>query len=264
MVDSIPVELYFSPSDQSTDKINTAILTADASVYFCILAYTRQDVCDTMKTRWDSGISVKGVFDRADWLGEYSKSRDMTGDPSSFNPWSPPAPVYSDSVTAPWGPKMLHHKYMLIDGDHDSTAIVITGSQNWSNNGEQRNDENILIIQSADIANQYLQEFAERYREAGGEYLALAEKRDCRPNTEDIRLSTQPNPFATVTRLEAIGTSENTKTNLTIYDASGRLVKSVELETNNYQLGAGLKAGVYFLRLKAEEYSTIKKIIKIR
>lgn len=118
-----------------------------------------------MKTKWDSGIFVKGVFDRANWLGQYSKSRDMTGDTTSNNQWNPAAPVYSDSVEALWGPKRLHHKYMIIDSDYDSSAVVITGSQNWSNNGELYNDENTLIIHSHDIANQYLQEFVERYRE---------------------------------------------------------------------------------------------------
>lgn len=66
--------------------------------------------------------------------------------------------------------KFLHHKYMLIDADCYSEPIVITGSQNWSYNGELYNDENTLIIHSQDIANQYLQEFVERYREAGGNF----------------------------------------------------------------------------------------------
>jgi phosphatidylserine/phosphatidylglycerophosphate/cardiolipin synthase-like enzyme len=276
-IDSIPIELYFSPSDQSTEKINNAILTADASIYFCILAYTRQDVCDTMKTRWDSGVSVKGVFDRGDWLGQYSKSRDMTGDPTSDNPWSPPAPVYSDSVNSPWGPKMLHHKYMIIDSDFDSTAIVITGSQNWSNNGELRNDENILIIHSAGIANQYLQEFAERYREAGGQYVAIAESEDSiqKPDVR-FQLHAFPNPFSERIAISLDGVSEYRGTGVSeiqIIDITGRVVRNLPCPVPHApgamqitwdgkdRAGKAAPPGIYFLKVGGKP---VGKMVKVR
>ena len=277
MVDSIPVELYFSPSDQSTEKINNAILTADSSVYFCILAYTRQDVCDTMKNRWDIEKSIKGVFNRGDWLGEYSKSRDMTGDPTSDNPWSPPAPVYSDSVDSPWGPKMLHHKYMIIDPDHDSTAIVITGSQNWSNNGELRNDENILIIHSTDIANQYLQEFVERYREAGGQYVCVNDSENRNQMSDvTIQLRTYPNPFGERIEISLVCESEHRgigEWEITIFNISGREVRKFILYPSSFILptavewdgrnarGEKLPPGVYFLRVGE---TPVGKVVKVQ
>jgi phosphatidylserine/phosphatidylglycerophosphate/cardiolipin synthase-like enzyme len=281
LIDSIPVELYFSPSDNSTEKITNTISTADSSIYFCILAYTRQDVCDSMKSRWDIGSSVKGVFDRADWLGFYSKSRDITGDPSSNNPWSPPAPVYSDSVNSSWGPKMLHHKYMLIDADFNSEPAVITGSQNWSNNGELYNDENILIIHSQVLANQYLQEFVERYREAGGVYVGCQESED-RSQRSENRLSVYPNPFTSTTTITLHSVSENRcigVSELQIFDISGRKVREISLLPFSFLLGAKatwdgrdnngevVPAGVYFVRLFTLNSTRIRlpsiKILKI-
>ncbi len=252
LIDSIPIELYFSPSDHTTEKICNAILTADSSIYFCILSFTRQDVCDSMKTGWDADISVKGAFDRAEWLTEYSKSRDMTGDTSSANPWSPPAPVFSDSVESPWGPKQLHHKYMIIDSDYDSTAIVITGSQNWSNNGELYNDENTLIIHSSNIANQYLQEFVERYREAGGEYAGCSENKKVVCSN---KIKVFPNPFTKFVKIE--GCLE-----VKVYDISGRFVAEVKSEWNGKNSeGKEVKAGIYFL--KVQGYN-VEKVIKLR
>jgi len=52
---------------------------------------------------------------------------------------------------------------MIVDHDTASDPFVITGSMNWSANGEDTNDENTLIIHDADIANQFYQEFAARY-----------------------------------------------------------------------------------------------------
>jgi hypothetical protein len=44
----------------------------------------------------------------------------------------------------------MHHKVILIDND-----TVITGSYNFSNNAEKANDENILIIRSVPLANEF-------------------------------------------------------------------------------------------------------------
>jgi phosphatidylserine/phosphatidylglycerophosphate/cardiolipin synthase-like enzyme len=48
----------------------------------------------------------------------------------------------------------MHHKVFIIDGN-----TVITGSANPTKNGLTRNDENILVIRSGKIAQQYLAEF---------------------------------------------------------------------------------------------------------
>jgi hypothetical protein len=73
-----------------------------------------------------------------------------------------------------------------------------------------------------------------------------------------------PNPFTTLTRIQLLGRRKNKKSNLTIYDASGRLVKSIKLTGSTYQLGTDLVPGVYFLKLRAGEYTETKKLIKIR
>lgn len=165
IIDGIPVELYFSPSDNALSHIIDEVGTADFEMDFCVFCFTRQDLSDAMKARYDQGVQVQGVFDAGDWLGQYSESRDMTGD--GENPWNPPALVYPDSVSG-----YLHHKYMVIDPWEiwDGNPVVVTGSMNWSTRGNFTNDENTLIIHDPQIANLYLQEFVARYEEAGGTY----------------------------------------------------------------------------------------------
>ncbi len=169
VIGGIPVDLYFSPSDSATMHLRVDVVgSADQEIDFCIFSFTRQDVSDSMKSRYDNGVLVQGVFDSADWLGPYSESRDMTGD--GENPWDPPAPVYPDQVSG-----MLHHKYMIVDPWEiwDGDPIVETGSMNWSTRGGYKNDENILIIHNKGVANLYLQEFVARYEEAGGTYSGI-------------------------------------------------------------------------------------------
>ncbi len=48
----------------------------------------------------------------------------------------------------------MHHKVVIIDEE-----IVITGSYNFSRSAEERNDENIIIIYNAEIAQEFIKEF---------------------------------------------------------------------------------------------------------
>jgi len=48
----------------------------------------------------------------------------------------------------------MHHKYAVID-----RKTVITGSFNWTGNGEYPNKENVLILESPTLAARYLQNF---------------------------------------------------------------------------------------------------------
>jgi len=48
----------------------------------------------------------------------------------------------------------MHDKFCVIDNQ-----IVITGSYNWSNNAEFKNDENVTIENDPDQATRYSEEF---------------------------------------------------------------------------------------------------------
>ncbi|MEM2988730.1 MAG: phospholipase D-like domain-containing protein, partial [Candidatus Bathyarchaeia archaeon] len=51
-------------------------------------------------------------------------------------------------------PALMHNKVAIIDG-----SIVITGSFNWTASAEARNNENMIVIRSAQIAALYEEEF---------------------------------------------------------------------------------------------------------
>jgi len=170
-VDGHQIGVFMSPSDGIDTAIEDAIATADHEIAFCVLAFTHTDIMLAMKAKWDDNLHypdfvVEGVFDAQNSASQYSQWWNMSGQTGSYL-WSPPADVWVDSMQ-PAG-ALLHHKYMVIDGnDPDSDPIVITGSANWSNNAVENNDENIVVIHDAEIANQYLQEFYARKSQAVG------------------------------------------------------------------------------------------------
>jgi phosphatidylserine/phosphatidylglycerophosphate/cardiolipin synthase-like enzyme len=175
------VEVYFSSGDDAVGRMTELVKTeADESAYFTIFAWSDQALVDELKNKWEgsyadnqgtlTGFDVKGLFDASFWNQWWSASIEMTGrtasQTSENNPnirWANPAPVYQANES-----RKLHAKTMLIDADTSSDPTVIVGSTNWSENGNNVNDENMLIIHDAAVTNQFVQEFNARYVNAGG------------------------------------------------------------------------------------------------
>ncbi len=174
------IEVYFSPGDHAVARMVDLIKTeADFKTYFTIFAWSDQALVDELKNKWEgsytdmqgtlTGFDVKGVFDSSFWNQYWSASIEMTSRTvtgSTNNPntrWANAAPVYKDAES-----RKLHSKTMIVDADTNSDPTVIVGSTNWSTNGEDINDENLLIIHDQAITNQFLQEFNARYTAAGG------------------------------------------------------------------------------------------------
>lgn len=56
-------------------------------------------------------------------------------------------------------PDLMHHKYVVRDG-----AAVLTGSSNWTNDSWTREENVILTIDSADLAEAYLRDFEDLWQ----------------------------------------------------------------------------------------------------
>lgn len=171
------VEVYFSPNEGGLARVIDAVTNdADLSAHFCIYAFSDQDLTDALKLKWEgstsestgslTGFKLQGVFESGYWNQYWSASMDMTkrdGSPDQSTKWNNKPPVFFDGED-----KLLHHKYLILDVNSASDPMVVTGSMNWSANGDDTNDENTLIIHDAAIANQFYQEFAARYYMAFG------------------------------------------------------------------------------------------------
>ncbi|HLB47017.1 MAG TPA: phospholipase D-like domain-containing protein, partial [Anaerolineales bacterium] len=140
-VNGIVVENYFSPDDGVADHILSAINGATQSIAFAAFTFTRSDFTEAMLERAQAGVSVEGV---------YETRQVNSGSDQSYGVLFPAGlPVLLDG-----NPYTMHHKFIVID-----SQIVITGSYNFTKAAEQKNDENVLIIHDAGIAQKYLSEF---------------------------------------------------------------------------------------------------------
>lgn len=144
------------------------LMEADHDIKICAFSFsTGIHVDDAIRDKFESSsISVQAVFEPSLANQPWSLFRAMTGHPTSKMPWKKRPEVFLAKED-----RHLHHKYILIDAenpDTNDTPVVISGSLNFSQNANDENDENFLIIRDKRIANQYLQEFRARFRRAAG------------------------------------------------------------------------------------------------
>ena len=140
-VSGVQIHTYFSPDDGVQDALLNVISNADDSIIFMAYSFTSDKLAKALIDRAEHGIMVAGVMDaeqiKSNTGGEYDTLREA-----------------GILVTQDGIPGQMHHKVIIID-----EKIVVTGSYNFSGNAEKRNDENVLILYSPDLARQYLQEY---------------------------------------------------------------------------------------------------------
>ncbi|HUW60306.1 MAG TPA: phospholipase D-like domain-containing protein [Candidatus Bathyarchaeia archaeon] len=139
-VEGVDVECYFAPEDDVYQEIEAEIEAARASIDFMAFSFTLRDLAKAMVRRQDDGVRVRGIFDTQQAASRYSQDEYLA---------EKGATIYLDR-----NPHVMHHKVIVVDGQ-----TVVTGSYNFSKSAEEKNDENVIIIHSADIAKEYVREF---------------------------------------------------------------------------------------------------------
>ncbi|NDJ84762.1 MAG: phospholipase [Chloroflexi bacterium] len=150
-INGILVETYFSPEDGELieERIVELIQGADTSIAMLVNIVTLESIGDAAVDRFNDDVDVRAVFEsRGSSQGEMVTLA-CAG-----------VPVREDGNRA----YTFHHKAIVIDGE-----IVITGSYNFSASARDDNSENVLIIHSPEIAEQYLAEFERRFNDPDAE-----------------------------------------------------------------------------------------------
>lgn len=143
-IDDIHINAYFAPEDNVERIINSRLKKANNSIRFMAFSFTSDVIAETMISKFKNGLIVQGVFEKKGSNSEYSEYTKMLIEG---------VPVIKDRNY-----RIMHHKVIIIDD-----RIVITGSFNFSKNANRSNDENILIVESPEIAASYTEEFRRIY-----------------------------------------------------------------------------------------------------
>lgn len=132
--------VLFSPEGGCAQALIREIRAARREIRVAMFAFNREELAAALIEAHKSGVSVQVKFDRMNAADSKNQWRVLkaAGVPVSFH-------------TAPGN---LHHKFAVIDGH-----IVITGSYNWLNRAEELNHENLLFVDDARLAADFLSEW---------------------------------------------------------------------------------------------------------
>ena len=138
-ISGVYIEQRFCPQEDCEQLLLREIAAAKQEVSFMLFTFTSDPVGDAMIGVAARGGMVRGVVEnrQGDTYSEHVRMQEVGLD------------VRNDA-----NKYTMHHKVIIIDNE-----TVITGSYNPTASANERNDENVLVIKNAAIANEYAREF---------------------------------------------------------------------------------------------------------
>jgi phosphatidylserine/phosphatidylglycerophosphate/cardiolipin synthase-like enzyme len=146
-INGVTVENYFAPEDKVAKKIIARLKNAQKTIDFMAYSFTDDDIGKVVMDRAKAGVQVRGVFE-------------TTGSETRYSEYGAMKKAKLD-VLRDGNPYLMHHKVFIVDGQ---TAIF--GSFNFSQNAENENDENLLIVDDTKLAQAFTAEFQRVYEQA--------------------------------------------------------------------------------------------------
>jgi len=264
-IDDIEIDIFFSPQANTQSEIISRLGSAEQGVALPKYLITQWPYLDVLQSLNNDGKTVRGAIGDVNIPNSASLQ--------IFNSLSKFADVHDHGAASDI---LLHHKTAIIDPYEPGSGSgqVITGSMNWSRNGNENSDENTIIIRDDHIANLYYQEFAARYYEAGGtaDLTITSATGDPEENAvpEVLTLNQNyPNPFNPTTRI-SFELPEAGRVTLQVYDVTGRLVSSIldgiDKSAGHHEVSfdaEGLSSGLYLYRISVDGHPAAAKTMML-
>lgn len=134
------VETYFCPKDECALQLINKINSSTKSIDMAIYSFTHDDIASALISAKIRGVQVRVIFD-------YDQSTNTSSDDEKLI-------AAGINVERRNGSGYMHNKFTVIDGN-----VVATGSFNYSQNADTKNDENLIFIISAEVASKFSAEF---------------------------------------------------------------------------------------------------------
>jgi phosphatidylserine/phosphatidylglycerophosphate/cardiolipin synthase-like enzyme len=225
-VSDAAIRVYFSPEPgnarkkqfqrESIDTVVRAIHEAKSSVLFCLFSPTDKPLRDACFAAGDRGRMMFGLLNNISDKSDQEVEEGMRADeqaaielyhrskenkdivPAAYFRWdNKPDGFLSENQLfpgegrPPYPPVIIHHKFIVIDGETDH-PIIYSGSANMSKNSVNFNDENLLeIVGSHRLADIYLAEFFRLYEHYRARAHWVSVNVDHQPETQLVLKATR-------------------------------------------------------------------------
>jgi len=141
-------EVYFSLSDNPQKEIIKNINQAEAFINIAMYIFTDREIALPLVKARERGVKVRLYLDQDQVDYQYSQSRFLVQKGIKTR-------ISSNNY-------IMHHKFTIIDN-----RILLTGSYNWTFSANNRNDENLMVIDDSEIIeifqNQFINLWTNKY-----------------------------------------------------------------------------------------------------
>ena len=143
----------FSPKDKIiTNNVLPLIQNAKKYVYIPTFIITYDELANELINAKKRGVDVKLIIDATNVYSRKSKIKELRG---------AGVPVKVENYAG-----KMHSKSIIIDDEY-----IVAGSMNFTNSGENKNDENVLIIENKTLARYYKGFFEYLWKKIPKKYL---------------------------------------------------------------------------------------------
>jgi len=141
-------EVYFSLSDNPQKIIIKNINQAEAFINIAMYVFTDKEIAFPLIDAQKRGVKVRVYLDKSQIESSYSVSRLLV--------------QKGIKVRMSTNNYIMHNKFAIIDN-----RLLLTGSYNWTFSANNRNDENLMVIDDPEIIeifqNQFVNLWANKY-----------------------------------------------------------------------------------------------------
>jgi phosphatidylserine/phosphatidylglycerophosphate/cardiolipin synthase-like enzyme len=140
------------PAEDTADALASFINAADKTVEVAIYDLNLPDPVGAIVRDAFLAANNRGVAIRLAYNADHRKDTDVPPPPQTVPEFIEAFPFPTAAI--PGVPDLMHHKYVVRDG-----AAVWTGSTNWTQDSWTREENVIVTVDSAALAQRYLEDF---------------------------------------------------------------------------------------------------------
>lgn len=141
------IQVYFSPHGGATAAIVHAIEQESHQIHVAAYSFTSAPIAQALIAAHRRGVPIHVILDSSQLTEQYTSATFLA---------HAGIPVLIDAAHA-----IAHSKYIILGHDR-----IITGSFNFTRAAEEKNSENLLVIQNEPLATQYLMNWQQHAKHA--------------------------------------------------------------------------------------------------
>lgn len=146
------IQAFFSPDDHVRDILIGLINAEKKSLSIAIYTLTDKNIAGAIKEAYNRGVHVEIVADSGYGNDRYSKIAQLAN--TGIGIW---AYQSGDEERAS---SLMHDKFIIFEDNIQHHALVFTGSLNFTVRANERNQENVVILDHPRIVDRFKKQFA--------------------------------------------------------------------------------------------------------